>query len=424
MRRYLPLALLASALLLLALALWLGQEPERFKQVNPPLIGRRVARIEGHKGLRDVAARHGLTVGVAVHPPRLEDERFAATVAQEFSSVTPEVVMKFEVIHPCPPPALTEPGSARYNPAVAAWVAADETDDCDGSEATEWNWQPMDAIVDWAEANGIGVYGHTFAWHQQNPRWLTDTGLTPAERAWILEQHIETIIHRYCQRPVYAYDVVNEAITPDGSLLPLGPWYDLPNYPALPFRIARAALNDCHADPARVLLFYNDWGIEYGRSADFELFIAEPGEYNKSDAVYRRLAALLAGDDPAPIDGLGMQTHLQLGGPRPYPHDTAAMVAQMRRFAALGLAIRITELDMPLYGDDPARLLDEQAAQFGGVAAACRRVPACTGLTTWGLQDATSWRGEQHLPLLFSNDGCGPTFCPKAGYHALRMALR
>jgi endo-1,4-beta-xylanase len=368
-------------------------------------------------GLKDVAAPRGIVMGVAVHPPRFSDERYERTITRDFDSVTPEVAMKFEVIHPCPPLALTEPTSDQYNASVAAWVAS-RSRDCDGSASSEWNWEPMDRVVAWAEEHDLMVYGHPFLWHLQNPGWITETDLSPAELRWIMRDHIAGIVHRYCAR-IYAYDVVNEGIAPDGSILALGPWHRVPDYIDLAFRDAREALERCHPAPESVRLFYNDFDIEYGRAQFYDAYVAQPGVYNKSEAVHNYLAGLLAADDPTPVDGVGLQAHLWLREDGDFLHDTADMVMTMKRFARLGLEIKITELDIPLYVDNPAAYLDEQAIQVAGVAAACLEVPACTGFTTWGLRDAQSWRGREWAPLLFSDEVCGDVYCAKPAYDAL-----
>ncbi|MGB0387929.1 MAG: endo-1,4-beta-xylanase [Ardenticatenaceae bacterium] len=418
--KFIFVGLISLFLILLGLMVWLEAPEERVK-------------------LKNVAQAHGIEVGLAVHPSRFNDVKYANTVRQEFSSVTPEVAMKFEVIHPCPPPALTTPTSPHFNLKVALWVATNPFDRCNGSYRREWNWRPMDEIVAWAEANGLTVYGHTMLWHMQNPPWVAKIR-SPEGREWVMKQHIETIISRYCNDPIVAYDIVNEGMAPDGNLLPLGPWYDIPNYVDHAFRYARTALDRCQpafSSPElakkggneggagrRVKLFYNDWDFEYGRTIYYDAFVTAPGEYNKSDAIYNYLSPLLSGDNPTPIDGLGMQTHLTMSSKEPDPHDTEQMVAIMTRFAELGLEIKITEVDVPIYAEEPIELYEEQAAQFGGIATACRLVPACTGFATWGLRDAQSWRGAKSSPLMFTDEPCDDTYCPKPAYFAVREAWK
>ena len=42
------------------------------------------------------------------------------------------------------------------------------------------DWAEADRIVNFAEAHGQQVRGHTLLWHQQNPGWLTNGSWTRA----------------------------------------------------------------------------------------------------------------------------------------------------------------------------------------------------------------------------------------------------
>lgn len=360
--------------------------------------------------LRDLAPSHNIRVGVSVSSSSLNDSYYVNTLLNEFNSLTPEVEMKFDIIHPCPPSALIDANNEHYNPNVARWV--EENGRCDGSERSEWDWSGMDAIVSFAENNNMGVYGHTLTWHQNNPRWLTDTSLSAGEREWILKDHIQSIVQRYCSRPVYAYDVVNEALDVNGTnLRQTGPWFDIPDYIPKAFRFAREALNSCHSNPSSVKLFYNDWDVEY---------------YSKSKAMatYNYFNELLSGPNPPPIDGIGFETHLRYGGSYPNEHNNEEMVKIMTLFANLGLEIKITEIDVPIFYDNPASYYEQQAAQFGGVAQSCRSVSSCTGFTVWGVRDGDSWLGAHRKALLFSDELCDNRYCAKPAFFAVQNAWK
>ena len=114
----------------------------------------------------------------------------------------------------------------------------------------------------------------------------------------------------------------------------------------------------------------------------------------------------------APIHGIGFQMHVD---PRNWP-SSEEMQKNFERFAALGLAIELTEIDVALgeIPGDRAQKLAKQSELARGVVRACLAVPACTGMTFWGLTDKHSWlstpewgpkkgRGP-HLPLLFDED--------------------
>jgi endo-1,4-beta-xylanase len=124
-----------------------------------------------------------------------------------------------------------------------------------------------------------------------------------------------------------------------------------------------------------------------------------------------------------PLHGIGLQSHLLVTLP-----SVASLEAYMRRIAALGLFIEITELDvrLRLFSDDA----DPHAAQgryFRDLATACAKQPACRGITVWGISDRFTWIDEEppfrwmkpNDPLLFDQE-----LRRKPAYLGLLEALR
>ncbi len=390
------------------------------------------------------------------------------TIPNEFNSISPEAVFKFEFTHPCPPAWLIDPiqHPDTLNQSVYDWVVQHGTDRPDPAYHCfvekpadhEWEWGLADSRIAFAEANNVQVFAHTLLWHVANPVWLTDPSiqLSPTERERIMEEHIRGVVrHLAASDVVYGFDVVNEAIAPDGSLLPLSPWVPIPNYIHKAFVIARDELDQMGRGD--VTLFYNDFEIEYGHERYYDSFVTPPGCYRKSDAVYEYLENLLE-EQGTPIDGIGFQTHLVVTG-APLEtcdnrtgallHNTGRMVAQIRRFGALGLEVRVTEIDVTRRG---GTLSDEalsqlQSAYFGGVMAACLATQdICTGYTVWGTHDGASWyNGRAGFPtpdpLLYvkpsgivydpdSSECHAPPpritneqYCPKSGYRGIQKVL-
>lgn len=260
------------------------------------------------------------------------------------------------------------------------------------------NFYAADEIADFARENGLLMRGHTFVWHQQTPGWIFASMGGAASREILLERLSELITmmsERYGD-VVYAWDVVNEAVSDDGpEILRDSPWKKIigDDYIARAFRIARAA-----APEAR--LFYNDYSV------------MDPG---KQDRIYTLLEGLLA--DGVPVDGIGMQGHWNLDYPRPKVLDEA-----IKRFASLGLEVQITELDVSVYsgGDNsrlygkgplPERILEKQAEQYRNIFKVLRaNSDVITGVTFWGVADDVTWlddfpvRGRKNWPLLFDED--------------------
>ena len=197
-------------------------------------------------------------MGTAVRSATLAQEPAYASIAgSRFDLLTPENEMKWDVVEP---------------------------------QRGGFDFSAPDAIVNFAVEHGQTVHGHTLAWHQQNPAWLTAGGFTRPELIDILTNHIATVVGRY-RGVVSMWDVVNEAIG-DNALVRPSIWttgigadaYDLA------FFAARAA------DP-NAKLYINDYNIE--------------GPSQKSDALYSLVSGMVARG--VPIDGVGFQTHRTLG---------------------------------------------------------------------------------------------------------------
>jgi endo-1,4-beta-xylanase len=305
-------------------------------------------------------------IGTAVDPVVLAtDPAYGATLAREFSALTPENAMKWGPVHP---------GEG------------------------EWHFGPADQLVAFAEAHRMRVHGHTLVWQTQLPDWLT-SALGTRDVARAMATHIETLVGRYRGR-VAAWDVVNEALGRSGRLRETVFFRALgPDYLAEAFRLAHAA------DPA-ARLYYNDYGAEGGG--------------RKSDAVYALVRGLV--DRGVPIHGVGLQMHLDAGargGPTP-----DAIAANVARLGALGLEVRISEMDVRIrrvrrrHAEDR---LATQRAVYQDVIAACARAPGFAGVTFWGLSDAHSWiddRFGEDDPLLFD-----ARYAPKPAYFGVLDAL-
>ena len=246
-----------------------------------------------------------------------------------------------------------------------------------------------DAIVRFARRHGMAVHGHTLVWGKQLPPWLMARDWTREELRSYLEHYVKTVVGRYRGR-IGSWDVVNEPLSGDGSLQP-NLWRRV-----LGRDYVADALRWAHeADPG-ARLYVNDFNIE-GRSA-------------KTDGMLALLSRLRR--ERAPIDGVGLQTHLTVSS----SPTRADLRSTMRRYAALGLAVDISEMDV--VSGVGARAEREQARVYREVAAACRALPACGRFTTWGFTDASTWLGTDQRPLPFTAGGA-----PKPAWRAIRSSL-
>ncbi|MGF1482023.1 MAG: endo-1,4-beta-xylanase [Cyanophyceae cyanobacterium] len=320
---------------------------------------------ENPVALRELAQQKNVRVGAAVLMDLFKDDAdYRSLLAREFNSLTPENAMKFARLQP-------KPGRYRFSDA--------------------------DDLMDFAKAHQMQVHGHVLVWHRNLPNWLTDKTWSRQALKQILKRHIFTVVGRY-RGQVAAWDVVNEAVERQGQLRE-SIWSKTigPDYIELAFRWAH------EADPG-AKLFYNDYRGE--------------GLGRKSDAIYALAQELLQRD--VPISGVGLQMHTSIQD-APKPEKIAANI---RRLNDLGLSVRITEMDVQIYGDErpEAERLQAQAAVYQDTMAVCLAATDCTGLTTWGISDRHSWIpaffDRPDAPLLFDED-----YQRKPAYDALIDAL-
>ncbi|TYB35467.1 1,4-beta-xylanase [Micromonospora sp. AP08] len=281
------------------------------------------------------AAEKGRYFGTAVAANKLSDATYVGILNREFNMVTPENEMKWDA---------TEPSQNQFN------------------------YTNADRIVSHAQANGMRVRGHALAWHSQQPGWAQNLSGTALRQAMV--NHITQVATHY-RGKIYAWDVVNEAfadsggVRRDSNLQRTGDdWIEVA------FRTARAA------DPGAKLC-YNDYNTDNWTWA-------------KTQAVYNMVRDFKARG--VPIDCVGLQSHFNSGSPYPSNYRTT-----LQNFAALGVDVQITELDIEGSGTT-------QATTYGNVVKDCLAVSRCTGITVWGIRDSDSWRASG-TPLLFDGNG-------------------
>jgi endo-1,4-beta-xylanase len=310
--------------------------------------------------LRELAGRQ-LLVGTAVdHGAFTNDATYREHVGTEFSSITAENVMKWEVVEPV---------------------------------RGELDFSAADELLAAAKQNRQQVRGHTLLWHNQLPAWLTqgvESGDIDAEELrGILRKHITDEVRHFRGR-IYQWDVVNEVIDDNAQLRDTLWLRELgPGYIADAFRWAH------QADP-KAKLFLNDYNVE--------------GINAKSDA-YLALAKELKAQR-VPVHGFGAQGHygVQFGF-----HSAAEVAANLGRFEALGLETAITEVDVRMLMPADTVKLQAQAQGYSVLLQGCLLARRCNSFTVWGFTDKYSWvpgffEGEGAANLLDENFGAKPAY--------------
>ncbi|RIX59198.1 endo-1,4-beta-xylanase [Paenibacillus nanensis] len=308
--------------------------------------------------LREVFGEH-FHIGAAVNPRTLVTQKDLLT--RHFNSLTAENEMKFVSVHP---------------------------------EEGRYTFEEADRLIDFAKENNMAVRGHTLVWHNQTPDWVFENRSGgAADRETLLSRmksHIDEVVGRYKGR-IYAWDVVNEAVTDSGDqLLRPSKWLEIAgeDFIAKAFEFAHAADPDA-------LLFYND----YNESVPA-----------KRDKIYSLVKSLT--EREVPIHGVGLQAHWNL------EHPTLDHIREaIERYASLGVKLHITELDVSVFAHEDRRtdliaptpeMLERQAERYGAFFKLFKEYSEhLTSVTFWGAADDYTWldhfpvRGRKNWPFLF-----------------------
>ncbi len=320
-------------------------------------------------------------IGAAINQAQItgQDQRSDALIDSQFSSISPENALKWERIHP---------ESGRYDFGLA------------------------DQYVAFGEQHHMFIVGHTLVWHSQVPVWVfQDENGNLLKRDVLLarlKDHIDTVVGRYKGR-IQSWDVVNEALNEDGTLRQ-SLWYKIigPDYIEKAFQYAH------EADP-QAQLVYNDYNLE-------------------NDAKLKGAIALITKlkSEGIPITGVGIQGHDHLDWPSAEQEDAA-----ISAFAALGVKVSITELDitvLPNTGGQPSADISLKVKQDAALNPYVNGLPdsvqqalatryadlfrvyvkhrdTVERVTAWGVTDGDSWlndwpmQGRTNYPLLFARNG-------------------
>ena len=311
------------------------------------------------EGLKDLA---NFPVGNIVSANKiLTNNQFKTVLLNDFNSITAENDMKMANI----------------------FIGPNSYDFSDG-----------DVIVDFAQQNGVRVFGHALIWHSSIPNWLQNYSGTDDEFEQLIENYIKSTVSHFSQQKmvidgeevpvVAAWDVVNEAFTSQAESS------------IFRQRIGDDYLEKCfiwarEADQ-HVKLFYNDYKIE-----------STPSKLNQ---VLNLIDDFRSNN--IPIDGIGLQMHIDHVDP-----NLVQIKNHLDQIIERDILIHFSELDITVNRTmDISELTYERALsqenRYRNVVETYRRVPLENrfGITLWGMRDIDSWLLNHHnnpleYPLLF-----------------------
>ena len=319
--------------------------------------------------LKDLAATHKIALGIHVNSKRLNNRIYPVIASSQFAFVTIDGGAHFKEVRP---------------------------------SLTQYDFTESDKIVAFAKSHNMTVQLHHLVWGDDFvlPKWLIEGKYTKEQLLDIQQKHITNIVEHY-KGQVKEYTVVNEAFTEAQHVYGLRDWWTdhigsdmkhIDNY----FIWAH------QADPKAKLLL-NDFNNETKNSI--------------SDAMYTYLKSARARG--VPIDGIGMQMHIDAS----MPHKKNDVVKNMQRFGAIGVPVYVTEFDVntnAVKGDSVYKSqLDSQITYE--MTRACIESKACISFNEFGISDKQNllkWITEaKSRSYLFDS-----RFRPKLSFYKFRQA--
>ena len=327
-------------------------------------------------------------IGTALNATQIEEkEPNAATlVPQQFNAITPENIMKCEIIHP---------------------------------DWDRYDFDLSDKYVEYGKKHKMFIVGHTLIWHSQLAPFVSKIKSSDS-LLMFMTNHINTVAGRYAGK-VDSWDVVNEALNEDGTLRnsvflqKLGD-----DYIRKAFELAAKAAPNTE-------LYYNDYNIE------------QPKKRAGAIAMIKKLQT-----SGTRIDGVGIQGHWRING-LPLEDIENSII----EFSALGLKVSFTELDItvlpnpwdlkgadvnqnfegsPYMNPYPQGLPDSMQIKLAKCYEDLFKIfikhqDKIERITFWGVNDGQSWlngwpiKNRTNYPLLFDRN-----FKPKLAFEKV-MAL-
>ena len=321
-------------------------------------------------------------IGTALNATQIEEKEpnAAALVPQQFNAITPENIMKCEIIHP---------------------------------DWDRYDFDLSDKYVEYGKKHKMFIVGHTLIWHSQLAPFVSKIKSSDS-LLMFMTNHINTVAGRYAGK-VDSWDVVNEALNEDGTLRnsvflqKLGD-----DYIRKAFELAAKAAPNTE-------LYYNDYNIE------------QPKKRAGAIAMIKKLQT-----SGTRIDGVGIQGHWRING-LPLEDIENSII----EFSALGLKVSFTELDItvlpnpwdlkgadvnqnfegsPYMNPYPQGLPDSMQIKLAKCYEDLFKIfikhqDKIERITFWGVNDGQSWlngwpiKNRTNYPLLFDRN-----FKPKLAF--------
>lgn len=239
------------------------------------------------------------------------------------------------------------------------------------ADSSQWNWTTLDAAHSLAVSNHLVFKDHCLIWGQQQPSWLTTSGLDSAQQASAIEQWIRLVSARYPTMDMV--DVVNEP---------------LPGHNPAPYAAALGGAGSTGWD-------WVIWAFTKARQymPNTKLLLNDFGIINSNSATDSYLQIINVLKNRGLIDGIGVQGHrFELESA-----DTNTVKSNLDRLAATGLPVYISEFDLGNLGNSGTPDDNQQLQLYQKIFPILWKHPGVKGITIWDYLEGQTWQTTCYL---------------------------
>ena len=350
--------------------------------------------ITNYESMKELAAKYGFMFGTNVSTSTMKSAEFQKLLKYHYNSITASNEMKGY--------SLLKQNLSQQN-----------EDGMPGMDYTQ-----ADAIMDFAQENGIKVRGHVLVWDADMCDWFFREGYT-SDGAYVDEATVKARVKYYIKEVmthfeekypgvIYCWDVVNEAVGDSSSEYAAGDarhvrtkrgeatnlFYDHmgSNYVEESFLYAREVADELEAKNAAtdIKLMYNDYSTFYQAKRDAIIALVKSINTYQEDGKggYVKLC-----------DGIGMQSYIGGYGIQSgcmNRSDITLIKTAIEKFAEQDVEVHVTELAVRNYQNDEETVSDHAAfcgelfqtyVDINKEAVEDGRSAPLTSVSMWGLCD-------------------------------------
>lgn len=282
----------------------------------------------------------------------------------------------------------------------------------------------IDSYIMAAYENGMKMRYHVFIWHAQSPQWFFKENYSKSSSSKYVSADVMNGRLEYLVRNVmtHIYDLKDENGVYIGREV-IDSWdianeyfhnydkgyksyWDEVYYPDYEF------VKNQHSGNKKPVYIKEAFALadsilkDYGMRDSISLLFNDFNTYMEADKIVTMINYFNTKDELNPkaeiiCDGVGMQTHLDIG----YPTVEGIKDNAIEKFRKAGFEIQITEADITAYSKTDASIAKQAQMWYDFMVMLMKEKEIgakITGVTWWGPSDPTSWRAKG-VPLLFSD---------------------